>query len=81
MTPAEVRAIVKAKLEQENNRLKTQDRLDGIRCFLFFKEFRSQESHTISTEDFMVLNEKKKSSPEEIARVMDSMANQGGNHG
>ena len=29
----------------------------------------------------MVLNEKKKSSPEEIARVMDSMANQGGNHG
>lgn len=66
MTPAEVYAMIKSKLEIQNEIRKEEDRLDGIRTFLFYQEYyrsKSDKPHRYGPEDFMAMREKEKADP------------------
>lgn len=74
MTPAEFYEIAEAKLEQRNEEWKFRDLLNGVQCSLLANINRSEKTSPYNAEDFMIMKEKKRQTPEEIARIMDRRA-------
>jgi hypothetical protein len=79
MTPAEFAIIAEGKIEQRNEEWKFQDILNGVRCSLLANINRSQSTAPYKAEDFRIMKDDKRQTPEEIARIMDQRA--GVNHG
>lgn len=76
MTPAEVRAVIEAKVEQRDQEWKFQDVLNGVRCSLLANINRSQDTQPFTAADFSILKQaedemKEPQSPEESMKIMD----------
>lgn len=75
MTPAEVRGVVTAKVDQRTEDWKFHNLLNGVRCSLLANINRTNDRQPFTAEDFSVLREPKKQKPtEELIRVMDRWA-------
>lgn len=76
MTPAQFFRIAKAKLKERDQYLKFKDTLNAVQCALLANINRGKGVPAFKADDFRVLKEKKKTTPEEITAIMDRMAKQ-----
>lgn len=74
MTPAEFLEIAKAKIEQRNEEWRFQDILNGVRCSLLANINRSKGARPYTAEDFRIMKEDKRQSPEQIMAMFDHIA-------
>lgn len=63
-----------AKIEQRNDEWKFMDLLNGVQCSLLANINRSSTSRTYTPEDFMIMAEKKETTPEDMVKFMDTWA-------
>jgi len=66
LTPSEFFQIAKAKIEQRNEEWKFKDVLNGVLCSLLANVNRLSNTPPYKAEDFRVMRETKKQTPEEI---------------
>lgn len=79
MTPAEFRRIADAKIQQRTEEWKFLDILNGVRCALMANINRSQSSRTYKPDDFRVMPDEKKQTPEQIMETFEVLAKGGQN--
>lgn len=74
MTPAEFFVVLEGKIEQRNEEWRFRDILNGVRCSLLANINRSKGARAYTVEDFRIMKEEKRQTPEQIMAMFDHMA-------